>query len=873
MGICSSCCGRRDKTGEREPLLSKGKQSALPPPRSDIERLADALGAFQVGKLPSQAQIDTLLFRLLNIFDFDGKIHGSGPISRHGRQVVQDVHDVLEALKQFGLDKNGDDVLQDLVFQYRVLRDTTPIQVCQEYVTQLQESTLKAGEKYVNIPSTQELSQDATNIVESIQTILRLVFTSSTFRALLKDILELARDYISYTAGEVADVALEVQVAAEDVERAAQTTDISVEDIKGKAKEIYDDVRDVAAGNGSRSNGVPPSRDPRTVAYDRVQLVFASAHRDPRYTQALRTLLETVRKYIFITRKTADLISHASPNDLPKGRLFYLTAPARRFLRDLRILAERLASGHSLSNLLHLSAQFLDSVLFSPAEVGYEIRTLFAAAGEWCDYALADPAYANSSAGMHAFGSMYDTSRMLLKSHSEDKLAVDFRAVVDELRIYLRLVQDDLASKRLVNAVRALDADVRQLGADTMGARSRWRREFMQDVLGYLLPRILRSLRSLPIMPRVEYQDPTVDIALDSLLLTSTPLTVTSSLTPDHFSVQNLSELYVDLAGQEVDSVVTTRTRTRVHVDGIRLSAHDVGYYAKYKGWLSYEDEGLLSVDIGAPEGSGGLEIGIDIDFPENAIDVDATENTGTDTDTVPAFTVIEVHVRLSGLALTIDRSKHWLLNKLLLQPLSGPTLSVVLASVLEGKIREGLEGVARVLGEVRRDARDSREDTEGEPSVQDYLTSLLSHSATLLQSAPPDPDVVQESHTDASVAGVIHTTVTKPAHGEVSEVDSEDEEDGEETIIAIGGAPQLFPGKAGPHDADEDRGGGVEEVVEEVAEDTRSAVEKVAASTREAVRSAREVREELERSGKRKDARQRVDSKRRGWHSDAFNF
>ena len=109
MGICSSCCGRRDKTGEREPLLSKGKQSALPPPRSDIERLADALGALQLGKLPSQAQIDTVLFRLLRskIFDVDGKIRGSGPISRHGRQVVQDVHDVLEALKQFGLDKNG----------------------------------------------------------------------------------------------------------------------------------------------------------------------------------------------------------------------------------------------------------------------------------------------------------------------------------------------------------------------------------------------------------------------------------------------------------------------------------------------------------------------------------------------------------------------------------------------------------------------------------------------------------------------------------------------------------------------------------------------------------------------------------------------
>ncbi|KAL1697510.1 hypothetical protein GGG16DRAFT_107426 [Schizophyllum commune] len=865
MGICSSCCGRRDKTGEREPLLSKGKQSALPPPRSDIERLADALGAFQVGKLPSQAQIDTLLFRLLrsNVFDVDGRIQGSGPISRHGRQVVQDAHDVLEALKQFGLDKNGDDVLQDLVFQYRKLHDTTPIELNQEYLARVQDGTFQAGEKSADIPSTPELSQDATSIVESIQTILRLVLTSSTFRSILKDILELARDYISYTAGEVADVALEVQVAAEDVERAAQTTDISVEDIKGKAKEIYDDVRDVAAGNGSRTNGIPPSRDPRTVAYDRVQLVFASAHRDPRYTQALRTLLEVIRKYVSMTRKTADIISHASPNDLPKGRLFCLTAPARRLLRDIRILAERLASGHPLANLLHLSAQFLDSVLFSPAEVGYEIRTLFAVAGEWCDYALADPTYANSSTGMQAFGSLYDTSRRLLKSDSEDKLAVDFRAMVDELRIYLRLVQDDLSNKRLANSIRALDADVRQLGADTMGARSRWRREVVQDILGYLLPRILRSLRSLPIMPRVEYQDSMLDVALDSLLLTSTPLTVTSSLTPDHFSVQNLSELYVDLAGQETDSVVTTRTRTRVHVDGIRLSAHEVGYYAKYKGWLSYEDEGLLNVDIGAPEGSGGLEIGIDLNIPENS------------EEAPDAFDVVEVRVRLDGLSLTIDRSKHWLLNKLFLQPLSGPTLSVVLASVLEGKIREGLEGVARVLGEVTRDARDARRDTaddQEEPSVQDYLASLLQHLSTLFESAPPDPDVVQESHTDATVAGLVHTTVTKPAHGEDSDVDSEDEEEGEETIIAIGGAPQLFPGKAGPHDVD-DNSRGVEEVAGEVAQDAQSVIEKAAASTREAVRGAREMREELERSGKRKEARRKVDGRRWGWHSDAFDF
>ncbi|TRM65962.1 hypothetical protein BD626DRAFT_486348 [Schizophyllum amplum] len=854
MGICYSCCSGRDKTGEREPLLKKSHKT-LPPPRSEIERLADALGAFQAGKFPSQEQCYVIIRNALHssLLDVEGAVPGSGPISQRGRQVVQDARDVLEALQQFGVDKNSDNVLQDMIFQYRSIH-STPIDVDTVALAHVQNSLLAAGDVPAIIPSAEEMSEDAASIVRAVSTIVGLTITSSAFRAVLNDLLDFTREYVSHAAGEVADVALEVQVAAEDVESAARTTDMSVQSLKGKAKEIVEDVRDVMQGSGTHSNGLAPMRDARTVVFDRVQLILVAAHKDPRYTQALRTFLEIIRNYTAMTRKAVDAISHMSPEDMPQDRLFHLSPHIKQLLKDVRTFLERLASGHPLANLLRLLTTLVDDTLLSPAESSVRLRSHLAAVGRWCDMALQDPAYANSSAGMQAFGTLYDHSLALFQTDTDDPWISDLRRLVDECSVYVRLVQDDVSTKRLVQSVKTLNADFRQLGSETAGARSRWRQETVRDILGYVVPRVLRSLRSLPIMPRVEYKDPVVDVALDSLLLTSTPLTATTSLTPDHFWIQNLSELSVDFANESSDSVITARTRTRMHVDGIRLSAHDVGYYAKYKGLLPYDDEGLLSVDIGAPSAFGqqtrGLEVGVDLDVPEAG-----------EWASGGAFDVVDVRVRIDGLAFTIDRSKHWLFNKMLLQPLSGPTLSLVLSSVLEGQIRSLLEAVSKLLADSRKDAAEAA----SEPSPQDYLTAFWHHFSGILKSAPPDPNVVEESHTQATVAGVIHTTVTKPANG----ANSDDE--GDETVIAVGGAPQLFPDKGGPHDGHEDTGG-VREIVGEVAQDARSAIGSAAVNTHEAVRGAREVRAEMRHSRRRREARQHLDGKTRGWMSDAFD-
>jgi hypothetical protein len=119
MGFCFSCCRRRPKTGDREPLLPHQASitEPLPPPQSQIDKFADVLAALHVGKLPSQDQTNAALRKLLrsDVLAVEGsksaRILGQGqqygPLSERGKTVLKDFREVIESIVQFGMEKNG----------------------------------------------------------------------------------------------------------------------------------------------------------------------------------------------------------------------------------------------------------------------------------------------------------------------------------------------------------------------------------------------------------------------------------------------------------------------------------------------------------------------------------------------------------------------------------------------------------------------------------------------------------------------------------------------------------------------------------------------------------------------------------------------
>lgn len=69
-----------------------------------------------------------------------------------------------------------------------------------------------------NLPTSEELQEDTKKLAGSATRLFTLVFTSSTFRALLQDFFVSTREILSSTAATVSHTAGQVQIAAEKIE-------------------------------------------------------------------------------------------------------------------------------------------------------------------------------------------------------------------------------------------------------------------------------------------------------------------------------------------------------------------------------------------------------------------------------------------------------------------------------------------------------------------------------------------------------------------------------------------------------------------------------------------------------------------------------
>jgi hypothetical protein len=142
MNYYLPCFQKSSQTDEREPLLPKPTPSHTTHPSVErettvIDKITNILVDLNTGKLPSQTQLSKFLQNLLSSQllkqDHGNKTSGHGPLSKEGRKVLSDVRNLVQAMLQFGLEKNGinsfyttwlsnneyadDDKLQEIYFQ------------------------------------------------------------------------------------------------------------------------------------------------------------------------------------------------------------------------------------------------------------------------------------------------------------------------------------------------------------------------------------------------------------------------------------------------------------------------------------------------------------------------------------------------------------------------------------------------------------------------------------------------------------------------------------------------------------------------------------------------------------------------------------
>ncbi|KAF7323764.1 hypothetical protein MKEN_00597400 [Mycena kentingensis (nom. inval.)] len=786
-----ACCCKRRKDAESKPLLREERPQTR---YSSLERLAEGVGALNSGKLPSQDQFSALLQQILRSSVLTD-LPGTPGLALHVRKLI-------DALLRLGLEKNYDDKLQDLWWLASQTDDLT-----------LETQLLVDGEP---LQFDNDINRDALKLVQSLKSLSKLALTSSAFRMFLSDILATTRETISEAATQVGQVAGQVQAAAVDIAKTAELSDVAA-----VRERVDNSLMDVQTSVGVAHENIGTLGDDsadraRDIVVGRVQELVSQARQNPEHRAAIATIIRLSRKY---SQKLSALSQH--DKDDVNAQLD-ISEPLYNAISDVKVLLERLASNHSLDPLLAALTASITDILEAPEG---PIRRYLSEIASWFSRALAEPHFATSRLGTRTAEQLYDSGRALLAAESNAKWARDIRALVAETQTFFNALESDKATQRFIGALHRVSTTLTGL---VSSARTR-RNALLRDAFGWLIPRLLRSLRALP-MPRIEFQNPTIDLALDLLLLSSD-----TSLAPDHIRVENYNEVILDMTGAE--TTPHTSSRTSIHVDGVRCTMSGIGYYVNYKGLVPYADEGLLDIDAGE-----GLAVDLELETRE-----EERASPGE-----PLFRLLDATVSIPGLSFGIRKSTHWILNTLLVQPLATPIVRVLVQRAFKQQAAQTIEWADRLVSAVVEDA--DRRASGQAPTMEDYWKSLLVMAPAFFESRGSAP-VNTESHLAPTMKGVVKTTTAVP--------DADDSEaEAEETVLAIGVAAQLFPDRGLPEDA-------VEAAANEAATEIRGAVEHTAELAGEAVR----VREELERSEARKAKRERFEQHRGGWRSTAFDL
>jgi Family of unknown function (DUF5923) len=577
-------------------------------------------------------------------------------------------------------------------------------------------------------------------------------------------------------------------------------------------------------------------------------------------------------------------------------------------LDDLKLLLERFASGRSLDPLLRSISDIVQDVLGpSSNPLNTDLRNFFHDLDTFLQRALAPfpppsssrkspekpDLYVSSRGGKHALKDLYEHGSVIFITgnattdgqNGKPKWRTSFQTLLNEYDAYIGALQSDRSTAKFIRSVDNLCAsgsDFLELGLalGVTGAKRKMtsKEEIVRGLVGWFIPRMgALFLRFVPI-PRVEFQTGKVEGALE-FGFAGAGVGVKSDLLPDSVVVRSWNEIRVDnLPGSEgLDDDgnhgirTSSSNRIHIHVDGVRFSAHNVGYFIRYNGqwpWVEYIDQGLVSVDVGHSS-TGGLSVDIELEINSPAEPI--AEDYHGEQDLLP-FRVFAVKSSIPGLTFRLSRSKHYILNKLFVQPLAGPLVSKIVTDLLDQQMRRALVGLGEswrnVKGEVEN-KRKQRENDSNEGWMEDYVEAVVKNAVELLRG-----DEEFETHTRVTMKGLVHTsTRADVVHDQGMSAEHEHVQEEDETVVAIGAGAQLFPDQAGAYDEDNTRPTS-EVVVEEVVERVRVVVN----GTREVVEGVAEVREEVERAERRRRQRVRFEgihseNDEGGWRSSAFDL
>ncbi|KAH9475246.1 hypothetical protein JR316_0012357 [Psilocybe cubensis] len=854
-----------------------------------MDKASSVLAALEAGKLPSTQQINVFIDWLSDVgiarvdanlakaaeevdeavsaaaasqnVDVNANTNiNADALSAQGRVLASGLRGVLDAYKQLGINKNGDNVLQQAL----------------HHLTQ--------GD-LTSTPEAQQTKDDALNDISAIRRALRTLLTT-LWSSLSSEGTSLGEDILSLIRLSLADAAELVEGQAGSAKAAIRSVEEEVregkrdalgrekkrmeEEREGGAKVRWEHGMDVVKDTGSTVIGTVQSttqaiEEKKEKTGSRLRETFYKvsdrAKNDPEYRQSLDTLFDIVQKRLNSTIDAASdpnttlssFVSDPTPEQhIPKA------------LNLLRTLVERLANT-SLEPLIQKFRTAAYTILQDP-----ELKAWFDDFLSVSRKNLADPGYARSDEAEAKRQELRSRWKALLDKDSSGK----WKMVVDDLKKELNNVQSGMENdedlNRLKEAHAKLGADIERglvdaseeakTGVQAAIEQATW---FWQDLFKYYIPKFLSKMKDVPI-PRTEYKDDEIEFVLENLDIS------TFNILPSHVYIRNITDIDIQTSAKpSTPSHTNVGALTHVRIQALQLSLKDVSFW--------YKDKTASAIGPSEFTGLLGLKLpekGIDVDLKIRLIPANAT---GSHSRAARKhFNVIEsASVSIAeDVGIDIRDSNHSVLVTVF-KPMMVAKMRQALEKTLTEQIRAIVDWADGVAFDVGR-RREVFEDT-GLGGGGSLMAAVWSEIGRLERESREGPVEMgwHATGTGLVVEQSVRVEGTGDEFGEGQEV--------RRSMLAMGAEPQILDGaKRGPV------GSGSERIVDKLerrAEEMDVDVPEVDVRgvKRQAGQLAKDVQERaqgLYKEGERQvkgfrrsvERKKQVELNRQGWQSSSFD-
>jgi hypothetical protein len=754
-----------------------------------MEKSSSVIAAFEAGKLPSTQQVNNFIDWLNDVGIAQVEPSAQGELSTQGRVLAQDLRAVLDAYKQFGQDKNSDNILQKAIWH-------------------LTEGDLTVTEEAE--ANKDQALKDLDAIRRSLRSLLSVVWTSISAEG-----TSLFQDIFSAIRLSLADAAELIEQQAGSAKEGLRTLEDEVQDGKrdtlGRDKQRLEEEKDPKVawqhgmdtvknagtsliGTAQESSATIEEKTEQTSQRlnEAFYKITDKAQSDPKYGKALDTIFDILQK-----RLNAMINAAADPNATLSTFMADPTPEQHipKALSLLREFVERLAN-HSMDPLI----KTLRSASASIAK-DEDLKKWFDDFFALTRRALSEQDFARSDEATQK------RKELRIRWRTQIEKDATWKDAVEKVKVKLSKFDQGMRNDKDLNAIKDANA---QLGADietglvrvgkVAGEKAADAAEavteravdsaggiqaaveqatwFWQDLFKVYLPKFLSKMKDVPI-PRTEYKDSEIEFVLENLDISS------FNILPSHVYIRNIMDVDIQTsANPAAPSHTKYGALTHIKIQALQLELNDVSFW--------YLDKTASALGPSEFTGLLGLKLpekGIDVDLKVRLIPVDVKG--AQSRQERRHFHVIErCSVAISeDVGIDVRDSNH-----AVIMALFRPIMVTRLREALEKTLSEQMNAAITYADGVAYDVSERREvfaDT-GLGSGSSLLAAMWSELGKLERERRAGPLEMDWTATGTGVVVEQRKTVGADEFGEGGRV--------EKTQFAMGAEPQILSGeKRGP--------------------------------------------------------------------------